>query len=184
MPAAAVHAHADERARGLDGPMRAQSQPRYAGVLARYGDQVVLVREEYPAWGGAHWNIPSGRVEEHETPDQGACRELAEETGLLVAPADLVLVATSSVVSPGKVSHAWTFEVAVDDPVLNVQDPDGLIRDARWFGIGEAAAVLRQLPYRPLSEPAVAVLDGRAENGGHWTYSSPAADPVLTFPPA
>jgi 8-oxo-dGTP diphosphatase len=160
------------------------SQPRYAGVLAQYGDQVVLVREEYPAWGGAHWNIPSGRVEEHETPDQGACRELAEETGLLVAPADMVLVATSSVASPGEVSRAWTFTVAVEDPALDVQDPDGLIQDARWFAIVEAAAVLSQLPYRPLSEPAVAVLRGHAENAGHWAYSGPEADPVVTFPPA
>lgn len=161
------------------------SQPRYAGVLARYGDQVLLVREEYPAWGGAHWNVPSGRVEEHETPDQGACRELAEETGLVVAPADLVLVATSSVVGPGNVSHAWTFTAAVEDPVLDVQDLDGLIQDARWFPVGEAVAVLRQLPYRPLSEPAVAVLDGRTGNdGGHWAYSGPKAEPVLTFPPA
>jgi 8-oxo-dGTP pyrophosphatase MutT (NUDIX family) len=153
-------------------------------VLALYGDRVVLVREEYPAWGRAHWNIPSGRVEEHETPDQGACRELAEETGLLVAPADMILVATSSVVSPGKVSRAWTYRVAVEDPVLNVQDPDGLIEDARWFAIGEAAAMLMQLPYRPLSGPAVAVLGGSAANGGHWDYSSSEADPVVTFPPA
>lgn len=162
--------------------MPALSQRRYAGVLARYGDRVVLVREEYPTWGGAHWNIPSGRVEEHETPDQGACRELAEETGLLVAPAHMVLVATSSVVSPGKVSRAWTFTVAVEDPVLDVQDPDGLIQDARWFAIDEALAVLSELPYRPLSEPAVAVLGGHAEHGGHWAYSGPEADPVVTFP--
>ena len=164
--------------------MSALSLPRYAGVLARYADQVVLVREEYPAWGGAHWNIPSGRVEEHETPVQGACRELVEETGLLVAPADLVLVATSSVVSLGKVSHAWTFTVAVKDPSLDVQDPDGLIQDARWFATTDAAAVLRRLPYRPLSEPAVAVLEGRAEKAGHWEYSGPEAEPVLTFPSA
>lgn len=58
------------------------------------------MREEYPRWGGPYWNIPSGRVEDSETPDQGACHELAEETGLIVAVADLVFVGTSSVASP------------------------------------------------------------------------------------
>jgi 8-oxo-dGTP diphosphatase len=167
---------------GLNGVVSTLSQPRYAGVLARHGARVVLVREQYPAWGGAYWNIPSGRVEDHETPSQGACRELAEETGLLVAAADLVLVGTSSVASPGKVSRAWTFSVTVKDPSLNVQDPDGLIQEAGWFLVDEAAATLRKLPYRPLSEPAVAVLGGQVEAGGHWAYSDPRSEPVLTFP--
>lgn len=168
---------------GFNGLMTISSRPRYAGVLAEHRHQVVLVREEYPSWGGPYWNIPSGRVEEHETPFEGACRELAEETGLIVTTTDLVLLGTSSVKSPGKVSKAWTFCVAVEDPSLAMQDPDGLIQDARWFPIDEAAAVLRELPYRPLSEPAVALLDGRVVAGGHWSYSHPEAEPVVSFPP-
>jgi 8-oxo-dGTP diphosphatase len=158
------------------------SQPRYAGVLAEHRGQVVLVREEYPRWGGPYWNIPSGRVEDHETPDEGACRELAEETGLIVAAPDLVLVGTSSVASPGKLSRAWNFAVVVGDPTLAVADPDGLIQDARWFPVHEAAVVLRELPYRPLSEPAVAFLGGQVEKGGHWAYSDPDSEPTVTFP--
>jgi len=140
------------------------------------------VREDYPRWGDPHWNIPSGRVEGHETPDQGACRELAEETGLIVATADLVLVGTSAVLGPGKISRAWTFTVAVEDPSLDVQDPDGRIQDTRWFPIDEAAAVLRELPYRPLSEPAVALLGRHVQKGGHWAYSDPESEPLVTFP--
>ena len=158
------------------------SQPRYAGVLAEHREQVVLVREEYPRWGGPYWNIPSGRIEDHETPQTGACRELAEETGLIVAASDLVLVSTSSVASPGRVSRAWNFTVDIEDPRLEVQDPDGLIQDARWFPIHEAAALLRELPYRPLSEPAVALLGGQVRPGGHWAYSGPESEPALTYP--
>jgi 8-oxo-dGTP diphosphatase len=142
----------------------------------------LLVREEYPRWGGPYWNIPSGRVEDSETPDQGACRELAEETGLIVAVADLVFVGTSSVASPEKVSRAWTFTMEVDDPTLEVRDPDGLIQDARWFPVHEAVRLLQSLPYRPLSEPAVAFLSCHVQPGGHWAYSTPEAEPVLTFP--
>ena len=158
------------------------SQLRYVGVLAGHREQVLLVREEYPGWGGPYWNIPSGRVEDDETPDQGARRELAEETGLIVATSDLVLVGTSSVASPGKVSRAWIFAVAVEDASLDVQDPDGLILEARWFWIQEATAVLRKLPYRPLSEPTVALLGGRVQTGGHWSYSGAESEPALTFP--
>jgi 8-oxo-dGTP diphosphatase len=148
------------------GFMPSLSRARYAGVLANYREMVVLVREHYPRWGGPYWNIPSGRVEDHETPEEGACRELSEETGLMVAASDLVLVGTSTVTSPGKVSRAWNFAVAIEDPTLDVQDPDGLIQDARWFPVHEATAVLRELPYRPLSEPAVALLGGQVRTGG------------------
>jgi 8-oxo-dGTP diphosphatase len=55
---------------------------RFAGVLAFHEGRVVLVREQYPAWGGQFWNVPSGRVEDGESFAQGAARELAEETGL------------------------------------------------------------------------------------------------------
>jgi 8-oxo-dGTP pyrophosphatase MutT (NUDIX family) len=41
---------------------------RYASVLAFHASRVVLVREEYPTWGGEFWNVPSGGVEEGETP--------------------------------------------------------------------------------------------------------------------
>lgn len=159
--------------------MSSLSQSRYAGVLATHREQVVLVREEYPRWGGPHWNIPSGRIEDHETPDEGASRELAEETGLIVSVADLMLVGTFSVSRPGKVSRAWNFAVAIEDPALDIQDPDGLIQDARWFPTHKAMALLRELPYRPLSEPAVAFLSGIG-TGRHWAYSNPQAEPTVT----
>ncbi len=156
--------------------------PRYAGVLASHEGRVVLVREEYPRWGGAHWNIPSGRIEDDETPLEGACRELAEETGLVVIAADLVLYGTSEVAGPDKISRAWNFTVDVDDPTLSVDDPDGLIQDARWFPTREATRLLRELPYRPLSEPSVAILTQRVAQGVHWTYPGPMDAPLVTFP--
>jgi 8-oxo-dGTP diphosphatase len=166
----------------LNGPVRSKGGSRYAGVLAHHEDRVVLVYEEYPRWGGPYWNIPSGRIEDHETPCEGACRELAEETGLVVATADLVLHGTAAVTGAATVSRVWNFTAEVVDPTLSIRDPDGLIQDVRWFPTEEASRLLRELPYRPLSEPSVAVLTRQAQRGAHWLYPDPEADPVVTYP--
>jgi 8-oxo-dGTP diphosphatase len=143
---------------------------RYAGVLALHDGDVALVREEYPAWGGEFWNVPSGRVEDGETPAEGAARELAEETGLVVTPEDLTLVSTVTTSYDGVESHAWNHVVEAATTELVVDDPDGIIREACWFPREEAIALLSALPYPPLSEPAVAYLRGEAPPGTHWTF--------------
>lgn len=143
---------------------------RYAGVIALHGGQVVLVREEYPAWGGEFWNIPSGRVEDGETPAAGAARELAEETGLVVAPQDLRQVSTVTTTYAGGELRAWNHVVEVATSDLRVDDPDGIIREARWFALDEAIALLTDLPYPPLAEPAVAYLRGDVPPGHHWAF--------------
>ncbi|HSE08578.1 MAG TPA: NUDIX hydrolase [Nocardioidaceae bacterium] len=153
---------------------------RYAGVIAIHDGRIVLVRERHDHWGGAFWNIPSGKVESHETPVLGAVRELAEETGLVVAPGDLALVGTSSTTHGDHRSLAWNFATTVGDPALAVDDPDGLVLEARWFARDEAAALLRQLPYRPLAEPVVAYLTQSAEAGAHWFFDGAEAAPVVT----
>lgn len=153
--------------------MPSMSRSRYAGVLAHHDDKVVLVYEEYPRWGGPYWNIPSGRIEDNETPFQGARRELAEETGLVVATADLVLHGTAAVTGAVTVSRVWNFTVDVVDPTLHVRDPDGLVQEARWFPFEEASRLLHELPYRPLSEPSAVVLTRQARPGAHWAYSDP-----------
>ena len=152
-------------------------------MIAVHDGRVVLVRESHPSWGGAFWNLPSGRVEDGESPVVGAVRELAEETGLVVAPADLRLIGTTSTHGPAGRSDATNFSVAVTEPALAVADPDGLVHDARWFAREDAVAELGRLPYRPLREPAVAHLAGAVPVGAHWHFASPEADPVVSVHP-
>lgn len=63
------------------------------------GDRILLVEiadearlEDSPDEPKSEWMTPGGALEFDEQPEEAAARELAEETGLVVAPADLVLV--------------------------------------------------------------------------------------------
>jgi 8-oxo-dGTP pyrophosphatase MutT (NUDIX family) len=52
------------------------------GVVVRRVDGVVhflLIRDPYK-----HWGFPKGHLEQGESPEQAACREVAEETGVRV----------------------------------------------------------------------------------------------------
>lgn len=143
---------------------------RYAGVLAFHGDSVALVRESYPGWGGRFWSVPSGAVEHDESPAQGAARELREETGLLVLPRDLELVSTSVTTSGTGRSDAWNYTARVPTSALQVDDPDGLIEDVRWFARALAIEALQQLPYEPLKVPALSYLRGDHASFTEWSF--------------
>lgn len=59
-------------------------------VLVDASDRTLLLRGGDPARPGLRWWFtPGGGLDDGETPAEGAARELFEETGLRVAPADL-----------------------------------------------------------------------------------------------
>ena len=140
----------------------------YAGVLLFRRDAVLLVRERYEGWDRACWNVPSGRLEEGETPELGAARELREETGVEVDPAALTLVSTVEVSYGDATSHCWNFAATAADAELLPADPDGLVQEAAWFADDEAVRLLRDLPSEQIREPALYFLATR-RTGVRWT---------------
>ena len=54
---------------------------KYAVIVARYHGKWILARHKERTT----WEIPGGHVENNETPDQAALRELWEETGAVKA---------------------------------------------------------------------------------------------------
>ena len=115
------------------------------------------------------WTLPSGGIEPGEVPTTAAARELAEESGCIVDPAELHLISTVAVVQDGQqASQSWNFTAIVTDPHLEPADPDGTVVDAHWFSREQATELLAQHSYDPIREPALRFLgDGTAT---HWTF--------------
>ncbi len=53
-----------------------------AGIIVTRGDQVLLVRQYRLLIDRISWEIPGGKVDEHETPAEAAIRECFEESGI------------------------------------------------------------------------------------------------------
>jgi 8-oxo-dGTP diphosphatase len=107
------------------------------GGLAYDGSGRLLLVQRANEPGRGLWSLPGGRVEPGEDDAAALVREMAEETGLVVQPGDLV----------GRV-HRGTYEIAdYRCRVLGgtlVAGDDAL--DARWCD----AATLLELPLVPL----------------------------------
>ena len=68
-----------------------------AGLIRDSEGRVLLVRESHPEWEPEQepWVIPGGKIEEGETPQDAATRELFEETGIVAKVGPLLGVYVS-----------------------------------------------------------------------------------------
>jgi ADP-ribose pyrophosphatase len=57
-------------------------QPDSVSIVALDGEQLVLVRQTRAGAGGRTLELPAGSIEEGESPEECAARELVEECGL------------------------------------------------------------------------------------------------------
>lgn len=61
---------------------------RFVQLLCLSGDRILLIRHHPGRPNAGKWNGPGGKIEPGELPRRAALRELREETGLVLAPAD------------------------------------------------------------------------------------------------
>ena len=122
------------------------------GLLARHGrdgDVEVLVvhRPKYD-----DWSLPKGKLDEGETDEQAALREVEEETGYRCTLGDeLPTVEYLDRDGRQKRVRYWRMEVAAEGP----WSPNKEIDDRRWIRAGEADTLLTYAADRGLVEMCI-----------------------------
>jgi 8-oxo-dGTP pyrophosphatase MutT (NUDIX family) len=128
-------------------------------VLDRSGPdpQVALIARR-DRRGRLVWSLPKGHIEEGETPETAAVREVLEETGItgrIVAPLgtiDFWFMADERRVH--KTVHHFLLEA--QDVVLS--DADAEVTEVAWVPLSDLAARLRYADERRLVDRVLAVL--------------------------
>lgn len=130
--------------------------------LARPSRVLAARRTGPPALAG-RWELPGGKVEPGEAPEDALDRELREELGIGVRRGDELLADDGRPwpLTPGLELRAWWCEVAEGTP-----EPGVAHDELRWLGAATVSDLLWLDPDRPLVERIRRTLAGAAGRGG------------------
>jgi 8-oxo-dGTP diphosphatase len=82
------------------------------------------------------WSLPAGLLKKHERAEVGAARELFEETGVRLEPAELTPGVPNAIIHPvGVVDTVWFGTVPASSTELRVDG--GEILEAAWFAVDD-----------------------------------------------
>lgn len=138
-----------------------------AAILLDSRGRVLLVGNDWQGFGHVRYTLPGGVVERGESTLDALSREVKEETGLTVTQIE-TLAYSVHVEDVRRNDRALSFAfVATYEGLLNPNDPDGFIVEARFFPVEE---VERMIPIPPIREPLANYLrDGKT--GRFYAYA-------------
>lgn len=110
-------------------------------VTSTDGSKLLLNKEYRMAVGGFAYNFPAGLIDEGESPDAAAARELWEETGLKLVSIDEVLPMSFSGVGLTNEKSCCVFGKAEGEFAASTSDEEEL--EARWYSKEEVKELLR-----------------------------------------
>lgn len=136
------------------------------GLLLDPGKQkVILIRKERPTWMRGRWNGPGGHIQVGETPYEAVRREFNEETGVDVAPWQLLAVMdVPRVTAVGRATvhfyaaateDFWKVKSQTDEVVqgFSIRDlPFALLPNLRWLIPMAAYDLSANWPYSLVQE--------------------------------
>ncbi len=112
-----------------------------AALALSADDRVVLVRQYRYAVDGALWELPAGRLDPGETPEQGARRELVEEVGLEAETMEPLAVFYTTPGFCDELMHVFR-ATALRQVPPRPEDDERI--EARWFGLDEAMGMIER----------------------------------------
>jgi 8-oxo-dGTP diphosphatase len=130
----------------------------FADYDTRFGAYAMIVDSDdrllLTLWnGGAEpaWTLPGGEVELHESPEEGAVRELLEETGYHVEVAGFLGIDVNVVPAAERHGSARTLKSVrvvysarvVSGRLRSEPEPDGSTDEARWVALAEVSRLHR-----------------------------------------
>jgi 8-oxo-dGTP diphosphatase len=100
--------------------------------------QLLLGKRGKKAFGAGDWALPGGHMEFSERADECVIRELKEETGMRVTPADVELIAVTDHVkhNPGTHIVHLSFKVNIGTQEPQLLEPDRC-QEWRWFRLND-----------------------------------------------
>lgn len=142
-----------------------------AVVIVRDHEGAILLLRQPP---GPGWSLPGGLLDRRESPADGAARELAEETGIVVPSAALTPANPNALVSASaqQVDVVFTLSLPAPRPTLTIDPVE--VHEARWFDLGA-------MP--PLTPPTARLL-GAYGIGPRAAAESAAAGTGVSMAPA
>lgn len=132
-------------------------QPKGLGAraLVFHGDRLLLIKTAY----GTYWQTPGGTLNTGEAPEQGALRELKEETGLNGTIREKLGVYTSSTEGKRDVIHLYIVDVDQEELTLEWE-----LKAAAWFSLNALPKDISPATQRRINE----YLAGQREVGATW----------------
>ena len=139
---------------------RVVRQHSAGGVLVRDGEVLLIATA-----GGKRWQLPKGRIEPGETPEQAAVREVREETGVtgrVVAPLPGIDYWFAEGREKRIRKHVDYYLLAYVSGNENDFDPEE-VTVASWFPRADAARRLTHANERRVTERALELADEEDE---------------------
>lgn len=136
----------------------AEEEPRLVvgGAVIDKG-RLLAARRSAPAALAGRWELPGGKVELGETPQQALVREFKEELGIVIEP--LERVAGAWPLQAGLILHVWQAKLLRGEP-YPLQDHDKIL----WLAVEEALDIEWLEPDRPAVAEVIKRLSGRKMN--------------------
>ena len=104
-------------------------------VVVRLGRRFLLVKEQKH---GQSWYLPAGRVEQGESFEMGACREVYEEAGIQVTLDGIIRIELAPPLHHRHYRQRVIFTAFPNDDTAPRNFPNSETLEARWVTIEEA----------------------------------------------